>query len=57
MNQSVQRSSHHTGSRIAQAFHEHEEHRRFFSEHMVKKGCEAARACRQVLTMRQPLAA
>jgi 6,7-dimethyl-8-ribityllumazine synthase len=28
-----------------QAFHEHEEHRRFFAEHFVKKGAEAARAC------------
>ena len=26
-------------------FHEHEEHRRFFSEHFVKKGVEVARAC------------
>jgi 6,7-dimethyl-8-ribityllumazine synthase len=28
-----------------QAFHEHEEHRRFFGEHFVTKGKEAARAC------------
>ena len=26
-------------------FHEHEEHRRFFAEHFVKKGIEAAHAC------------
>lgn len=26
-------------------FHEHEDHRRFYSEHFVKKGAEAARAC------------
>ena len=26
-------------------FHEHEEHRRYFSEHFVTKGGEAARAC------------
>ena len=26
-------------------FHEHEEHRHFFSEHFVKKGVEVARAC------------
>jgi len=26
-------------------FHEHEDHRRFFSEHLVKKGVEVARAC------------
>ena len=26
-------------------FHEHDEHRRFFSEHFVKKGVEVARAC------------
>lgn len=28
-----------------QKFHEHDEHRRFFSEHFVLKGEEAARAC------------
>ena len=28
-----------------QAFHEHEEHRKFFAEHFVVKGEEAARAC------------
>ena len=26
-------------------FHEHDEHQRFFAEHFVKKGGEAARAC------------
>ena len=26
-------------------FHEHEDHHRFFAEHFVKKGSEAARAC------------
>ena len=26
-------------------FHEHDDHRRFFSEHFVKKGIEVARAC------------
>jgi 6,7-dimethyl-8-ribityllumazine synthase len=28
-----------------QRFHEHDEHRTFFSEHFVVKGEEAARAC------------
>lgn len=28
-----------------QRFHEHEEHRKFFSEHFVSKGEEAAQAC------------
>jgi 6,7-dimethyl-8-ribityllumazine synthase len=28
-----------------QQFHEHDEHRRFFSEHFVVKGVEAAHAC------------
>lgn len=39
-------------------FHEHEEHRRFFAEHFVKKGIEVAGAClatlrslRQIRTM------
>ena len=32
-----------------QAFHEHADHQQFFSEHLVKKGLEAARACRHVL--------
>lgn len=30
-------------------FHEHEEHRRFFAEHFVVKGTEAARACLETL--------
>ena len=30
-------------------FHEHEEHKRFFSEHFVKKGTEVARACVETL--------
>lgn len=30
-------------------FHEHEDHARFFSEHFVKKGREAARACVQTI--------
>ena len=30
-------------------FHEHEEHQRFFREHFVKKGTEAARACLQTI--------
>ena len=35
-------------------FHEHEEHRRFFSEHFVIKGTEVARAClRTVANLRQ----
>ncbi len=31
-------------------FHEHEAHQRFFAEHFVKKGVEAARACLETLT-------
>ncbi len=31
------------------AFHEHDEHRRFFAEHFVKKGEEVARACLDTL--------
>jgi 6,7-dimethyl-8-ribityllumazine synthase len=31
------------------SFHEHEDHQRFFAEHMAKKGVEAARACLQTL--------
>ena len=31
-------------------FHEHEDHQRFFAEHLVKKGTEVARACLQTLT-------
>ena len=30
-------------------FHEHDEHRRFFAEHFVKKGAEVAQACLQTL--------
>lgn len=30
-------------------FHDHEEHRRFFSEHFVTKGMEAAKACIETL--------
>ena len=30
-------------------FHEHEEHRRFFSEHFVTKGIEVARACLETI--------
>ncbi len=32
-----------------QQFHEHEDHERFFREHMVKKGAEVARACLDTL--------
>ena len=32
-----------------QRFHEHEEHRRFFFDHFVVKGEEAAAACVQTL--------
>ena len=38
------------------AFHEHDEHRRFFSEHFVKKGSEAARACLQTIAGLKALA-
>ncbi len=35
-------------------FHEHEEHRRFFTEHFLTKGKEAAKACMQtVLSLQQ----
>jgi 6,7-dimethyl-8-ribityllumazine synthase len=37
-----------------QAFHEHDEHQRFFGEHLVKKGREAARACQHVLAQQMP---
>lgn len=30
-------------------FHDHEDHRRFFSEHFVTKGIEVARACLQTI--------
>jgi 6,7-dimethyl-8-ribityllumazine synthase len=41
-----------------QAFHAHDEHQRFFAEHFVLKGAEAARACLQLLSpaYRQALA-
>lgn len=32
------------------AFHDHDEHRRFFAEHFVKKGQEAALVCMALLT-------
>ncbi|MEJ6007066.1 6,7-dimethyl-8-ribityllumazine synthase [Paucibacter sp. AS339] len=38
-------------------FHEHEEHRHYFSEHFVKKGREVAQACMQTLGARLALAA
>ena len=38
-------------------FHEHETHRRFFGEHLVEKGIEAARACLQTLASLQAMAA
>ncbi len=34
-------------------FHQHEEHRQFFSEHFVKKGTEVARACFETLVALQ----
>ena len=36
-------------------FHEHEEHRKFFSEHFVKKGTEAAQACVETLASLEKL--
>lgn len=36
-----------------QHFHEHEEHRRFFSEHFVVKGTEVAQACLRTLASLQ----
>jgi 6,7-dimethyl-8-ribityllumazine synthase len=36
-----------------QAFHEHADHQQFFSEHLLKKGQEAARACLHVLQRQQ----
>ena len=38
-------------------FHECEEHRRFFMEHFVTKGKEAARACVEILAARQTVLA
>ena len=40
-----------------QAFHEHREHQRFFAEHMLAKGADAARACLQVLRQQRALQA
>lgn len=37
-------------------FHEHEDHLRFFSEHMVKKGTEVARTCIEMLARLRALA-
>jgi 6,7-dimethyl-8-ribityllumazine synthase len=31
-------------------FHEHDEHQRYFREHFVKKGIEAAQACQATLS-------
>ncbi len=36
-------------------FHAHEEHERFFREHFVKKGTEAARACLETIAALQAL--
>jgi 6,7-dimethyl-8-ribityllumazine synthase len=36
-------------------FHEHDEHRRFFAEHFVVKGREAAQACLQTLASLEAL--
>lgn len=36
-------------------FHEHEEHLRFFSEHLVKKGAEVAKACIQTIALHREL--
>jgi 6,7-dimethyl-8-ribityllumazine synthase len=35
-------------------FHEHEDHQRFFSEHLVKKGTEVAQACLRTLATSSP---
>ena len=40
-----------------QAFHEHDEHRRFFAEHFDTKGREVARACVAVLASQARLLA
>jgi 6,7-dimethyl-8-ribityllumazine synthase len=40
-----------------QSFHEHEPHQRFFLEHFIVKGTEAARACLQTVASLQRLAA
>jgi 6,7-dimethyl-8-ribityllumazine synthase len=36
-------------------FHDHEEHKQFFSEHFIKKGTEVARACLETLASLQAL--
>jgi 6,7-dimethyl-8-ribityllumazine synthase len=38
-------------------FHEHDEHRRFFAEHFVVKGTEAARACLETVEGLRAMAA
>jgi 6,7-dimethyl-8-ribityllumazine synthase len=38
-------------------FHEHEEHKQFFSAHFVKKGTEVARACLETLASLQAVQA
>ena len=38
-----------------QAFHEHEAHQRFFLEHFIVKGTEAARACLQTVASLEAL--
>jgi 6,7-dimethyl-8-ribityllumazine synthase len=38
-------------------FHEHDEHRRFFAAHFVKKGTEVAQACLRTVCALQALAA
>jgi 6,7-dimethyl-8-ribityllumazine synthase len=38
-------------------FHEHDDHRQFFREHFVKKGCEVARACLDTIANQRALAA
>jgi 6,7-dimethyl-8-ribityllumazine synthase len=38
-------------------FHEHDDHRRFFSEHFVKKGTEVAQACLQTIANHRAIAA
>jgi 6,7-dimethyl-8-ribityllumazine synthase len=38
-------------------YHEHDDHRRFFAEHFVKKGREVARACLETVASLRALAA
>ena len=38
-------------------FHEHDDHRRFFSEHFVRKGTEVAQACLQTIENHRAIAA